>query len=299
MRRCFKAEAQLYTGQRGLGAVARLGLNGVRVAVLGAGKIGSILARGFRDCGVEVIATARRRERVEELQLMGLRATTDNAAAVRESSVIIVSVKPYQYPALAREIRGAVAGKAVVSVMAGVPLRLLRASLPGAEVYRAMPNLNAEVKRSATGLVVPEAARFRDVVVELFRCVGSVYEIPEQLIDAWTAVAGSGPAMIAELVDALILGALAVGIPRRLAYNAILETLIGTAEYLRSKPEHPAELRDEVTTPGGTTIRALKALEARGMKSAIIDAVEKATARARTLAREIAEALEEEGLAGE
>jgi len=263
----------------------------LRVAVLGAGKIGSMLALGFRDCGARVIATARRRERVEELRAMGLDARLDNVAAVKASSVIVVSVKPYQYPALAKQIGPHVAGKAVVSVMAGVPLRLLRATLPGAEVYRAMPNINAAVKKSATAIVAPSDSSFRDLVFSLFRCVGTVYELSEQLIDAWTAVAGSGPALIAEFIDALILGALAVGIPRHVAYDAILETLVGTAEYLRSRPEHPAALRDEVTTPGGTTIRALKALEARGMKAAIIDAVEKATSRARTLAREIEEEL--------
>lgn len=267
----------------------------LRVAVLGAGKIGSLLALGFRDCGVDVVATARRQERVEQLQAMGLRATLDNVSAVQESHIVVISVKPYQFPALARQIGSHVAGKAVVSVMAGIPLRLLRATLKGAEIYRAMPNLNVAVKRSVTGIVVPGEARYRDLVLKLFRCVGTVYEIPEQLIDAWTAVAGSGPAMIAELVDALILGALAVGIPRHVAYDAILETLVGTAEYLRSRPEHPAELRDEVTTPGGTTIRALKALEARGMKAAIIDAIEKATQRAKRLAREIEEELLENG----
>jgi len=267
---------------------------GLRVAVLGAGKIGSMLALGFRGCGASVVATARRPERVEELRAMGLEATTDNVSAVKRASIIVVSVKPYQYPMLAHQIGNHVAGKAVVSVMAGVPLRLLRATLPGAEVYRAMPNINAAVKKSVTGIVAPKDAAFKDLVFSLFRCVGSVYEISEQLIDAWTAVAGSGPALIAELIDALILGALAVGIPRHVAYDAILETLVGTAEYLRSRPEHPAALRDEVTTPGGTTIRALKALEARGMKAAIIDAVEKATNRAKRLAREIEEELLEE-----
>ena len=266
-------------------------LDSVRVAVLGAGKIGSMLAIGFRDCSAGVIATARRPERIEQLRAMGLEATSDNVSAVERASIIVISVKPYQYPILAKQVGGHVAGKAVVSVMAGVPLRLLRATLPGAEVYRAMPNINAAVKKSVTGLVTPSDASFRELVVSLFRCVGSVYEIPEQLIDAWTAVAGSGPALIAELIDALILGALAVGIPRHVAYDAILETLVGTAEYLRSRPEHPAVLRDEVTTPGGTTIRALKTLEAKGMKAAIIDAVEKATIRARTLAREIEEEL--------
>jgi len=272
-------------------------VDGVRVAVLGAGKIGSIMAKGFQECGARVVATARRRERIEQLRINGIDATNDNVYAVESSSVVVISVKPYQFPELAREVREHVKGKPVVSVMAGVPLRLLSASLPGAEVYRAMPNLNAMVKLSSTAITVQEKAKFKDIVFSLFRCLGSVYEVPEKLIDAWTAVIGSGPAIIAEIVDALILGALAVGISRQLAYTAILEMLVGTAEYLRTKPEHPAQLRDEVTTPGGTTIRALKVIEGKGVKSAIIDAVEKATERAKTLAREIEEYLQNNTLA--
>lgn len=280
-------------GQRGEGAaVAMYKLEGIRVAVLGAGKIGSILARGFRECGASVVATARRPERIEQLRLMGFEATSDNRYAVQSSDLVIISVKPYQFPELARSIKGSVNGKPVVSIMAGVPLRLLQRVLQGAEVYRAMPNLNALVKMSSTGIAVPPEPRYKDLVFNVFRCVGSTYEIPEKLIDAWTAVVGSGPAIIAEIVDALILGALAVGISRQTAYTAILEMLVGTAGYLRSNPEHPAVLRDEVTTPGGTTIRALKVIEGKGVKSAIIDAVEKATMRAKTLAKEVEEELE-------
>lgn len=285
-----RGSAVAVTGAEGCG----FRLSSLTVAVLGAGKIGSIMARSFSDCGVHVIATARRKERIERLRMQGFEATSDNVYAVKKASVVFISVKPYQYPTLARQIGSHVAGKPVVSVMAGIPLRLLRKTLPGAEVYRAMPNLNAAVKRSVTGLVVPRNAQYQEIVKSLLSCMGSVYELPEQLIDAWTAVAGSGPAIIAEFIDSMILAALAVGIPRDLAYDAVLESIIGTAEYLRTRPVHPAQLRDEVTTPGGTTIMALKVIEGKGMKSALIDAVERATARARKLAKEIKESIEEQ-----
>ncbi|WP_168371177.1 pyrroline-5-carboxylate reductase [Pyrodictium occultum] len=280
-------------GSHPVHAGCRFRLSDLTVAVLGAGKIGSIMASSFSSCGMHVIATARSRERIERLRMQGFEATSDNAYAVRKASAVFIAVKPYQYPALARQIEGHVAGKPVVSVMAGIPLRLLRKTLPGAEVYRAMPNLNAAVKRSATGLVAPPGAQYKELVKSILSCMGRVYELPEQLIDAWTAVAGSGPAIIAEFIDSMILAALAVGIPRDLAYDAVLESIIGTAEYLRARPVHPAQLRDEVTTPGGTTITALKIIEGKGMKSALIDAVEKATARAARLAREIEAMLEE------
>ncbi|NOZ88662.1 MAG: pyrroline-5-carboxylate reductase [Crenarchaeota archaeon] len=294
MATCFKAEASALRAA-GLATASQHGAegcrfrasNGLTVAVLGAGKIGSIIAMRLAECGHRVIATARSGERIERLRLMGLQATRDNRRALLESQVAFIAVKPYQYPTLIREIEGATQGKVIVSVMAGIPLKLLTSTLPGAEVYRAMPNLNALIRRSSTALASPPRPQRRELVVQLLNCLGSVYEIPEELMDAWTATIGSGPAIIAEIVDSLILGALAVGIPRNLAYNAILDMLVGTAEYLRAKPEHPAQLRDEVTTPGGTTIRALKVIEGKGVKSAIIDAIEKATARARELAREI------------
>jgi len=267
-------------------------LSNLTVAILGAGKIGSIMARSFSDCGIHVIVTARSRERIERLRMQGFEATRDNVYAVENASVVFISVKPYQYPDLARQIGGHVSGKPVVSVMAGIPLRILRKTLPGAEIYRAMPNLNAAVKRSATGLVAPGNAQYKELIKSVLSCMGRVYELPEQLIDAWTAVAGSGPAIIVEFIDSMILAALAVGIPRDLAYDAVLESIIGTVEYLRTRPVHPAQLRDEVTTPGGTTIMALKIIEGKGMKSALIDAVEKATARAKKLAREIEERIE-------
>lgn len=290
MRKCFKAEAATQEpGSKARGPP--LSRNGLAVAVLGAGKIGSILAQGFRSCGYRVIATARRPERLEQLRLMGFEAYSDNKRALSEAQIAVISVKPYQFPELARQIRGAARDKVIVSVMAGVPLRVLRRALPGAELYRAMPNLNALVKKSSTAVAYQGEAPSKELVIELFRCIGNVYEIPEQLIDAWTAAIGSGPAIIAEIIDALILGSLAVGIPRQLAYNAVLEMLEGTASYLRARPEHPAQLRDEVTTPGGTTIRALKIIEGKGTKSAIIEAIEKATLRAKELARQIEESI--------
>lgn len=130
------------------------------------------------------------------------------------------------------------------------------------------------------------------MVIKLFKCVRQVYERPEQLIDAWTAIVGSDPAIIAELIDAMIPATLAVGILRGIAYNAILETLVGTAEYLCTPLKHPVILRDEVTTPGGTTIMALKIIETKGIKSTIIDAVEKAARRSKELAREIENLIE-------
>jgi len=170
-------------------------------------------------------------------------------------------------------------------VVAGVKLSTLRAALPGAEVYRAMPNINAVIARSTTALA-PHDARSTPggrLAEELFRCLGSVYWIPEEWMDAWTALVGSGPAFFAEIVDALVLGAVMVGMPRELAYAALLDAMKATAEHLESRSVHPLELRDEVTTPAGTTIHGLIKLESEGVKAGLMKVVEASTRRGREL----------------
>jgi pyrroline-5-carboxylate reductase len=265
----------------------------VRVAVIGAGKIGSAMASAFRDCGARVVATARSRERLQLLRNMGFEATSCNSCAASSADLVFISVKPYHFPHVAGELRGAVDGKPVVSVMAGVPVKLLVKALPGAEVYRAMPNLNVRIRRSLTALYSPPGAKHYELVRTALSCFGSVYDVPEELMDAWTAVAGSGPALVAEFLDALVLASLAVGIPRDIARRVAAELLETTAHYLIENTDvHPGELRDEVTTPAGTTIAAIRILESRGFKSAVIDAVRDATRRAREIAGEITSMLD-------
>ena len=269
------------------------------MAVIGGGKIGSAIARGLVGCGADVVVTVRSRESLERLSRMGLRATTCNRCAVEGAGLVFLSVKPYQFPSVAPEIAGGVAGKPVVSVMAGVPTRVLGRVLRGAEVYRAMPNLNVRIGRSLTALYSPPGARFYRLVRGALECFGTVYDLPEELMDAWTAFAGSGPALVAEFLDALALAAVAVGIPRDVARRVAAELLETTARYLLENPGvHPAELRDEVTTPAGTTIAAIRILESKGFKSAVIDAVRDATRRASEIAREIEAKLENNGGGG-
>ena len=260
-------------------------LSSTRVAVLGAGKIGSSLIRGLNKCGVlEIMATGRRRETLRRIAELGAKPLRSNRDAVARASLILISVKPMHYPSIAREIREVVEGRVIVSVMAGVRLDTLRATLPGALVYRAMPNLNAMIGASTTAIsgdrgMQPAAA----LVNEALQCIGSVYWVPEEWLDAWTALAGSAPAFIAELIDAMVLGAMATGMPREVAEQSILNTLEATARLLAKRKIHPAYLRDEVTTPAGTTIEGLKILEKRGVKYALIEAIEETARKASLL----------------
>ncbi len=270
----------------------------MRVAVLGAGKIGSAIIKAVTESGLaEVMATGRREVTLENARRLGAVATRDNRAAVEWGEVIILSVKPHHFPKVLAEVGPeAWAGKVVASVMAGVSLRTLRHYLRGAEVFRAMPNINALVKKSSTAVAGEKGSEAAAVVEKIFSALGRVYWVPEDLIDAWTGLAGSGPAYIAEIVDGLILGALAVGMPRDLALETILDVLEGTAELLRRYRMHPAQMRDEVTTPAGTTIAGLSILEAEGVKAALIKTVKAATERATEINRLIDARIRNHGL---
>lgn len=259
------------------------------LAVIGAGRIGQAIIRASRGCVSRVIATGRRRETLEAARSLGAEAARDNARAARQADLVVVSVKPHHFPLVAPQLREAVEGKVVVSIVAGVRLSTLRLAFPGAEVYRAMPNINALIARSTTALATDGDSRGpRAGLVEgLFKCLGSVYWIPEEWMDAWTALVGSSPAFIAEIVDALVMGAVMVGMPRELAYKALLDALKATAEHLERSPAHPLQLRDEVTTPAGTTIYGLAKLESEGVKAGLMKVIEASTRRGSQLGESI------------
>ncbi len=257
-----------------------------KVAVIGAGKIGTAIIRAVLEGipSVKVISTGRGEETLQRARSLGIEATKDNDYAVRESDLIILSVKPQHFPAILSQVRSW-EGKKVVSVMAGIRISTLSSLMKGAKVFRAMPNINAIVKKSVTAIAEDNG---RDEDVEnVFRALGSVYWVPEEMLDVWTALIGSGPAFISEIIDGLVLGAVECGMPRDLAYNAVLDMISGTVENLRLNGGHPVILRDQVTTPSGTTIRGLMAMEEQGVKSALIKTVEAAYLRAREIGNEI------------
>jgi pyrroline-5-carboxylate reductase len=267
-------------------------LNGIRVAVLGAGRIGSSLAWALRKCGFEVIATARRDETLESVRRLGITAIRDNRGAVESSDVVVISVKPYQLPHLASEVRGFVNDKLVVSVVAGVRRATLERVLQANTVYRAMPNINIRIGMSATALSGVIDGVNSNIAERMFKCAGTTYWVPEEWLDVWTALVGSLPAYVAVIVDSLVLGAISMGFPRDLATKAVLDTIKATAEHLSLRTVHPAELRDEVTTPGGVTIEGLKVLESRGVPASMIEVIEKSAMKAEKLGSSIEDLVE-------
>lgn len=261
------------------------------LAVIGAGKIGSAIIKAVRSSikDVTIIATGRREETLKSAEKLGAIATRNNDEAVRKADLVVLSVKPHHFPTVIRQVsKESWSDKIVVSIMAGIRLETLNVILKNADVYRAMPNINALVKHSATALATPNNnGKNRDVVESLFKCLGTVYWVPEEYLDIWTGLAGSGPAFLAEIIDALVLGAVASGMPRELSYQAILDVLEGTAILLRNRKIHPAEMRDEVTTPAGTTIRGLMVLESESVKAALMKTVEAAYRRSAQIGNEI------------
>lgn len=264
------------------------------LAVLGAGNIGRALVGGLLrggDLEASRITATRRSERgLDELraQFPGVEATADNAAAVRGASIVLVAVKPQNAADLFAEVRPHLeAGTLVLSTLAGVTTRALGEALgPALPVVRAMPNTPALVDEGATAIAPGAHATDAhvDLAREVFRAVGHVVEVvPEHLMDAVTGLSGSGPAYVFMVIEAMTDAGVKQGLPRAVARRLSMQTVLGAARLAIETGEHPAVLRDQVTTPGGTTISAVAELEKHGLRSMFIDTVAAATERSRQL----------------
>ena len=219
----------------------------------------------------------------------GVRTTEDNQTVVSESEVLLLAIKPQIFAAVTagldvEEIR--VRSPLILSILAGTPLSKLEASFPNCPVVRAMPNTPATVGAGMTAIAPGHQALPQHMVLarQIFEAVGEVVEVPESLLDAVTGLSGSGPGYVAIMVEALTDGGVAAGLPRAIAAKLALQTVKGTAQLLESGL-HPAELKDRVTSPGGTTIAGIAQLERSGFRSALIEAVRAATLRSQELGR--------------
>ncbi|MCP9915369.1 pyrroline-5-carboxylate reductase [Cyanobium sp. ATX 6F1] len=233
------------------------------------------------------VATEASAQRLSALH--GLEVTTDPSRAW-SAPVLLLAVKPQQLEALSPPAPAAsAAGGAaplLVSVLAGVSLARLQARFPGWAVVRAVPNTPCLVRAGLTALAWDErvSPAQRQWALQLFGRVGEVFELPEAQLDAFLALTSSGPAFVALVAEALADGAVAVGLPRALAHHLASRTLAGTAALLSEQELHPAQLKDMVASPGGTTIAGLRRLEQAGLRSALIEAVVAAAERSRSFA---------------
>jgi pyrroline-5-carboxylate reductase len=264
-------------------------MNG-RVAILGCGKIGESLLAGLLSSGTtDIVVTSRRPERVAELaDRHGVEATLSNADAVSGAGVVVLAVKPQDFEALLESIRESVnESQTVLSVAAAIPTAFIERRLPASvPVVRAMPNAPSTVHEGIAGLCAGAHASEEHVALaqDVLAHLGPVVRVPEAYMDAVTAVSGSGPAYFALLAEAMIEAGILLGLSREISTQLVVQTMLGTAVLLRDEQMHPVELREAVTSPGGTTIRAIHELEQAGVRAAFLNAIQAAMERSQELA---------------
>jgi pyrroline-5-carboxylate reductase len=265
-----------------------------RIAILGAGRLGESLLRGLLSSGwrgtEELVVTARGEEHLVHLrEAYGVEATGDNASAVQGAGLVVVAVKPQDMATVLAQVADAVTpDQTILSVAAGITTKSIEAHLPaGARVVRAMPNAPALVHEGIAGICAGAAATDDDLLVaeEALGHVGSVVRVAEVDMDAVTALSGSGPAYFALLAEAMIEAGILLGLSREISTQLVVQTMLGTAKQLRDRGLHPVELREMVTSPGGTTIAAIRELEQAGVRAAFLNAIQAAMDRSRELAR--------------
>jgi pyrroline-5-carboxylate reductase len=264
-----------------------------RIAILGAGQIGEALIAGLLSTGwrkpEDIVATVRREERAKELEERhGVRATTSNTAAVNGARLIVIAVKPQDFEILLGEIGGILSTEqTVLSIAAAVTTSSIEDRVvAGVPVLRAMPNAPATVHEGVAGLCAGAHAGEEHLALaeDVLLHVGRVVRVPERYMDAVTAVSGSGPAYFALLAEAMIEAGILLGLSREDTTELVVQTMFGTAKLLRDQKMHPVELREMVTSPGGTTIRAIRELEQAGVRAAFLNAIQAAMDRGRELA---------------
>jgi pyrroline-5-carboxylate reductase len=262
------------------------------IAILGAGKIGEAMLAGLLAAGRDadsLMFTERYPERVAELtQRYGVSGVETAEAAVR-ADVLIVAVKPQDIEPLLVALADALRpGTLIVSLCAGLPTRLYERHLPsGTPVVRVMPNTPMLVGEamSAISAGMHATAEHMQLVEDLLSTVGKVVRVPEAQQDAVTALSGSGPAYFFFLVEAMIDAGILLGLPRAVSTELIIQSSVGAAKMLRETGEHPVALREAVTSPGGTTIAAIRELENHRVRAALLSAIEAAALRSAELGK--------------
>ncbi len=262
-----------------------------RVGVIGTGNMGGALLQRAAQIGKmkgwSFTAYDIEKERLQEVcQSCGATPAQSNRALVEACDTIVLAVKPQVYKDVMKEVAEELKDKTLISVMAGVSLSSLKETGGGScRLARIMPNLPALIGQGALACAWGEgwSEEEKSEVLEMLSAMGTVVELPESLMDAVTGLSGSGPAYLFLFVEALSDAGVRAGIPRDTAYKLALQTVIGSAQFLKEKGLHPALAKEMVTSPGGTTIAGLHVMESYGLKGIIMDAVVAATERSREL----------------
>jgi pyrroline-5-carboxylate reductase len=268
----------------------------IKFGLIGGGVMGEALLSRLVVSGIyqgsEIIVSEPQAERRSYLeQQYGVVVTTDNSLVLGEAkTAVMLAIKPQIFTAVAQELADVLPKEnspVIISILAGVTLKKLEAAFPQIPMIRAMPNTPATVGAGVTAISLGAYTqpKHQETAQQIFSAVGQVVEVPEILMDAVTGLSGSGPAYVALMIEALADGGVFVGLPRAIAQQLAIQTVLGTATLLQETNIHPAELKDRVTSPGGTTIAGVSALEKAGFRSAVIEAVKASKERAQELGK--------------
>ena len=263
----------------------------MKLAFLGCGKMATALVGGVVQAGTfapeEILVSDCIPEAVAALKSKtGVAAVADNLALATGADVLVLCVKPADALEALRGVGTALVGKLVVSIVAGLSLaHLQKAAGAAVRVVRVMPNTPALIHQGAAAFALGATATEADaaLVAKIFSSVGRAVRVKEQLLDAVTGLSGSGPAYVYLMIEALADGGVLMGLPRDLALQLAAQTVAGAASMVLQTGQHPAALKDQVTSPGGTTIAGLEVLDSMAARSAFIGAVRAATERSREL----------------
>jgi len=262
------------------------------IGFLGSGKMATALAKGVISAGWVKAAQIRASDpspaaRNAFAAETGARASDSNLDVVQFAQVLVLAVKPVNVPALLEEIRPAFApGHLLISIAAGIPIAKIEGALDaGARVIRVMPNTPALIGASASAFALGKSATSADAALaeKLLSAVGLVFQLKESMLDAVTGLSGSGPAYVYLIIEALSDGGVAAGLPRDVATKLAAQTVFGSAKMVLETGQHPAALKDMVTSPGGTTVEGLHELEKGKLRGVLISAVRAAAEKSRKL----------------
>lgn len=268
-------------------------MSNTRLACIGSGFMGEALIRGILAAGIyapdEVCVSDISTARLAVLATLGVRTTQENAEAVAGAETVLLAVKPQVIGQVLEGLRPHLSSDTLVlSIAAGVSLATLEGKLaPGTPVVRAMPTLLATVRAAATALAPGSAAGAEHLerAERIFGAVGTAVRVEERLLNAVTGVSGSGPAYLCLVIEALADAGVQAGLTREVAQQLAAQTVMGTGKLILESGQHPAEVKDRVSSPGGTTIAGIRALERAGLRAALMDAVDAAVTRAAELER--------------
>jgi pyrroline-5-carboxylate reductase len=265
-----------------------------KIGFIGGGKMGEALINGILRAGLsssdKIMVSDVDKKRLQILEKeAGIKTTQDNKKITSDSDIIILAVKPNMMGSVLDELNSEITSKhLIISIAAGIPLSFIESSLnKGCRAIRVMPNTPCLVGETAAGYALGKKATRNDgkLVGQLLDAVGKSLLLEEKYLDAVTGLSGSGPAFIYVVIEALADGGVKMGLPRDVAITLAAQTAFGAAKMVLESGTHIGQLRDSVTSPGGTTIEGLHALEKGGIRNALIDAVETATKKSKSLGK--------------